>query len=72
MASNRNNFDQNKQPGLSRRSFLRAGGLVIIASGAGGILVACRRDFHDFHYLGGHYHRGSQPNHACRDYQSGH
>ena len=44
MASNRNKTDQNQQPGrkgLSRRSFLRAGSMVIIASGAGGMLVAC-------------------------------
>ncbi|MBN9392338.1 MAG: penicillin-binding protein 2 [Chloroflexi bacterium] len=44
MVNNRNKDDQNKQPGregLSRRAFLRAGGMVIVASGAGGILVAC-------------------------------
>src|SRR5690348_3223942 len=47
MARHRNNFDLSNQPGragLSRRKFLRAGGLVIIASGAGGILVACGDD----------------------------
>lgn len=51
MARHRNdfkdNFEQKHQPGrkgLSRRAFLRASGLVIIASGAGGILVACGDD----------------------------
>jgi hypothetical protein len=47
MASNPKQINQNNQPGregLSRRAFLRAGSLVIIASGAGGLLVACGAD----------------------------
>ncbi|MDB5082281.1 MAG: penicillin-binding protein 2 [Chloroflexi bacterium] len=44
MARNRKQSNQNDQigrAGVSRRAFLRAGGMVVIASGAGGLLVAC-------------------------------
>lgn len=47
MARHQQKIDHNDQPGregITRRAFLRAGGLVIIASGAGGILVACGDD----------------------------